>query len=133
MPSVGTRWVTAADSRRGEARVALVSLRLWHGVWHRKRVNIRVMGDSVTAMVLLLRLKASGSGPALVAREIALDMAEALYQPNVVGHLPGVANTIADWLSRPRKRRSMPEPRALAGAVRRRVPPRSRSWWKTIE
>ena len=102
-------------------------------VWHRRRVNLRVIGDSVTAMALLLKLKARGSGPALVPREIALDMAEALYQPNVVGHLPGVANTIADWMSRPRKRRTLPEPRALAGAVRRRVPLRGRSWWRSIE
>ena len=96
-------------------------------------MNLKIMGDSVTAMVLRLKLKARGTGPALIAREIALDMADSLYQPNVIGHLPGVANTIADYLSRPEKRRTLPEPRALAGAIRRSVPHRPRSWWRTLD
>ena len=90
------------------------------------------MGDSITAMVMMLRLKARGSGPSLIAREVALDMSEALYQPNVVGHLPGVANTIADYLSRPEKRRTRPLPHALMGARRRTVPSRSDDWWRTL-
>ena len=57
-------------------------------IWRQLRVNFRVMGDSVTVIVLLLKLKARGTGPALIAREIALEVADALYQPNVVGHLP---------------------------------------------
>ena len=116
-----------------EALVALVALRIWSPRWRNKRSCLRVLGDSVTAMVLLLKLKAKGAGPALIAREIALDMADALYQPSVVGHLPGVANTLADYLSRPEKRNSLPLPAALRQARRRVIAPRGRRWWRTLQ
>ena len=61
-----------------------------------RRIRFRVIIDSVKAMVMVLRSKAHGSGPALVAREVALDLVDALYRLNVVGHLPGIANTSAD-------------------------------------
>ena len=83
-------------------------------------------------MVLLLKLKAKGAGPALIAREIALDMADALYQPSIVGHLPGVANTLADYLSRwhePGKYHILPE--ALKASTQRQVPTRNASYWQT--
>ena len=112
--------------------MALCALRLWSDKWRARRIKLRVMSDSVTAMIMVLRLKARGSGPALVAREVALDLADALYQPNVVGHLPGIANTIADFLSRPDKWDAMDLPVALAGARELQLPPRTRSWWRSL-
>ena len=38
----------------------------------------------------------------LIAREAALDVADGLYEPLVVEHIPGVANVLADVLSRRR-------------------------------
>ena len=42
----------------------------------------------------------SGSTLALIAREVALDIAESAYSPDIGSHLPGDANTTADELSR---------------------------------
>ena len=39
-------------------------------------------------------------GAGIVAREIALDIADACYKPNVAKHLAGVTNKAADALSR---------------------------------
>ena len=61
---------------------------------------------------LVLKLKAAGRGPRLIAREIALDMAEAIYQPEVLEHVPGISNKVCDQLSRlyePGKGANFPE------------------------
>ena len=123
---------TADGQQTWEALVALCALRLWSDKWMSRRIKLRVMSDSVTAMIMVLRLKARGSGPALVAREVALDLADALYQPNVVGHLPGIANTIADYLSRPDKWDAIALPAALADAREMQLPPRTRCWWRSL-
>ena len=49
---------------------------------------------------LILRLK--GSTPQLnqIAREVALDLGDAAFRPDIVSHTPGIASTIADDLSR---------------------------------
>ena len=52
------------------------------------------------ALNLLLNLKTRGFGNSLIAREIALDLALANYKPQVVSHVPGMANQAADELSR---------------------------------
>ncbi len=47
----------------------------------------------------------------MVARELALDMAECCYRPQVCAHTPGVANVLPDLLSRlqqPGKQASLP-------------------------
>ena len=45
-------------------------------------------------------MKTSGTGAAKVAREIALDIAQDVYRPTLVQHIPGVSNVAADSLSR---------------------------------
>ena len=44
--------------------------------------------------------RASGAGTGAISRELALDMAEAVYRPGIGTHIPGVANVTADALSR---------------------------------
>jgi hypothetical protein len=83
-----------------EALAALVALRAWHSRWHMLRPTVRIRSDSVSALTIVMKLKTKGRGPSIVAREIALDMAESCYYPHVVEHVPGVLNTVADMLSR---------------------------------
>ena len=52
-------------------------------------MRLRAMGDNVSALVLTVRMKAKGASNALIARELALDVAEALYEPQVCSHTPG--------------------------------------------
>ena len=113
-----------------EARVVPISLRTWRKYWLATRTTVRVRSDSVSALTLALKLKASGSGPAIVARELALDMAECLYRPIVAEHLPGVANITADELSRLVLTGSVPA--GLKEACRVKVPKRSRLWWRAL-
>ncbi len=71
----------------------------------------------------------------IVARELALDVADALYAPSVVAHLPGVVNRTADSLSR------RYEPSATnweVPAYLRDTPElvpqrRIRTWWRSLE
>ncbi len=59
-----------------------------------------VRSDSVSGLTLVRRLKCTGKGPAIIARERALDIAHAIYRPDVAEHVPGLANKICDDLSR---------------------------------
>ena len=51
-----------------------------------RRPTIRVRSDSISALTIVLKLKTKGKGPGIVAREMALDMAEANYQPHIAEH-----------------------------------------------
>ena len=69
----------------------------------------------------------------LIARELALDVASASYAPDVTVHLPGLANTAADALSRrhdPAKAFVLPA--YLTNCSHTEVPPRLRSWWQSL-
>ena len=85
-----------------ESLTACVALRLWAKYWQGARVRIRVRGDSVAMLTLVLMMKSKPGveNTGLIAREIALDVAGGVYAPAAGGHVPGVANTLADSLSR---------------------------------
>ena len=83
-----------------EALAVLVALRAWSKRWCGQRAIIHVRSDSTSALVHSQTLKTCGRGPGIVAREIALDIAHAVYTPHVAEHVPGEENVIADALSR---------------------------------
>jgi hypothetical protein len=83
-----------------EALATLVAMRAWCSMWVQERARIKVRRDSISALVLCLNLKTKGAGTTLIAREVALDIADALYAPHIVEHIPGLDNTVADMLSR---------------------------------
>ena len=118
-----------------EALAMLVALRLWADTWLTGRVRLRVRGDSVAMLTAVMHMKAvSNSSTMLVAREVALDVAEAAYAPDVGSHLPGDANATADVLSR-RWDPNADEwklPPALAGATEAVAPRRSREYYRTL-
>ena len=78
----------------------LVGLRLWSSVWLNRRCSLAVSGDSVTALTMVMHCRAASTKMNIIAREIALDVAESVYRPDVVVHLPGHCNVAADKLSR---------------------------------
>ena len=88
--------------------------------------------DSVSALIMLIKLKANGAGTNTVARELALDICDALYEPNVAAHVPGVANIIADHLSQMVERPGAPLPRDLDSAKMVRFQRRDAAWWRTL-
>ena len=66
----------------------------------RRRIELRVRSDNMSARTLLLLLRARGIGLNLIVREIALDLGDCAFIPSRVEHLPGVANGLSDSLSR---------------------------------
>ena len=115
-----------------EALTVLAALRLWKPWWANQRVNLEVRSDSVSALIMLIKLKTSGVGTSLIARELALDIGDSLYEPNVAAHVPGVANLIADHLLRVTERSGTPMPRELRRATRVRFQIRDHNWWRTV-
>ena len=83
-----------------ETLVVLVALRHWSHMWKHTHAILVIRSDSVAALTAALKMKAKGVGTAIVASEIAFDNAEGFYEPTIVEHLPGIANDLADKLSR---------------------------------
>ncbi|CAK0891553.1 unnamed protein product, partial [Prorocentrum cordatum] len=127
----------AAGQQTWETLNALVALRCWAPRWSNRRVSLYVRGDSVTMLTMLLSFRpATRSGSlGLIAREVALDVASAVYGPDVVEHVPGLANVAADTLSR----RFAPDaaawspPLLVAGASEVRPPPRTEAFYTTVK
>ena len=91
-----------------------------------------VKGDNVGALTLLLRLKASGRGPKLIARELSMEYTESMFEPALVKHISGKSNEVADILSR----RFMPGvgfvlPEFLANARETKLPSRGWNFYRT--
>jgi hypothetical protein len=118
-----------------EALGMLVALRLWAQEWLSGRVRLRVRGDSITMLTTVLHMNTgSGSTLALIAREVALDIAESAYSPDIGSHLPGDANTTADELSRRDDPRAGPWqlPPELQGAAEAEPPARDSAYYRTL-
>ena len=81
---------------------------------------------------MLVKMKSTGDGMNLIPRELALDIAEAVYEPSVAEHLPGVTNDMADWLGRLDQYGGSPTPAPLRQASWRTPSRRSWSWWRTL-
>ena len=64
------------------------------------RCSLALKGDNITALTMALQLRAPPGPVKGIARELALDYAEASFEPSAATHVPGVANSIADVLSR---------------------------------
>jgi hypothetical protein len=83
-----------------EALATLVALREWLPEWKEQRICVKVRGDNVTMLKLVLSMRPHGWRLAIVARELAIDVASGAYTPGVAVHTPGIANVVADLLSR---------------------------------
>ena len=98
--SLGVEIGSSSSQQVIEALAILIALRLWRQYWCANGVVLRIRSDSVSALTMALKLKASGRATSIVAREIALQAAMANYFPIIAEHVPGIANCIPDVLSR---------------------------------
>ncbi len=69
-----------------------------------------------------------------IARELALDVGDGAYFPEVVRHIPGIANGLADKLSRACAPSETPwqVPPEVSTARRDETIARYRQWWRSI-
>ena len=115
-----------------EALAELVALRTWSPLWQGKRTLLRVRGDSRAALGALGRLRSASPRINAVARELAIDIAEARYELAVHEHVAGKLNVLPDFLSRLCEPGAARVPPAdLEGVHWTRVDERNASWWRT--
>ena len=63
-------------------------------------MRLTVKGNSIAMLTTVLHMKAGSQNLGLIAREVALDTAESAFEPDIGVHVPGIANDLADALSR---------------------------------
>ena len=114
-----------------ECLAVLVALRIWKAQWTNKRCEVRIKSDNISALAMSSKMKIRASP--LIAKEIALLYSEAAHEPRIFEHVPGVANVLADALSRiyePGTDKKLPP--QLSSAKKIQVPRRSRTWYKSL-
>ena len=117
-----------------EALAVLVAMRAWKEYWCDVRVSLALRGDNVGALTTVAKLQASSPSLRLVARELALEIADGSFAPDVVEHIAGVANVLAGKLCRKFDPRvaDWSLPNELRDATRRECVIRTPAWWKTV-
>jgi hypothetical protein len=125
---------SANGQQTWEALAQLIGLRIWKQKWHQRTTLLTVRSDSVGTLTLLLKLKATGKGPNIIAREIALDLGDACFKPSCFLHTPGVANVASDFLSRLHQPNAKVSdwPLYLIGVPHAHVPIRCKSFYKSL-
>ena len=116
-----------------EALALLVALRQWKYFWARTRAVVHVAMDNMAALSMVCRMQPHSATLGVIAREMALDICDSVYEPQLVSHLPGVANVTADALSR----RFQPGtqyhvPQILSAATEIVPAKRDPSWWRAL-
>ena len=88
----------------------------------------------MASLVAMLSLRAKGAGPSLIARELALELGDGSFAPDLVEHLPGVSNPEADELSRRYDHAHQPWnlPQLFQGVPETVLPSRPRRWYWTL-
>ena len=106
-----------ASSSQGivEALALVVALDKWGGKLHNFNVELQVQSDSVTALSVARKL--SSAGPALncLGATLAILLEKYGVEQVKLQHIPGVANVVADYLSRPSTWSSSQRPPSLEG------------------
>ena len=95
-------------------------------------MTLAVRSDNRATLALVSKMQPHSANLGLVAREMALDIAAMSYSPDVVSHIPGVANVAADALSRrlePGKVAALPG--YLVCNLEHHCEPRLRSWLRS--
>ena len=54
----------------------------------------------MSALILVMVVEVQGSGPGLIARELALDFGDPSLAPSTSQCIPGITNGVSDTLSR---------------------------------
>ena len=86
----------------------------------------------MSTLAMVSKMQPHSQQLGIIAREMALDIASASYSPDVAVHIPGIANVIADCLSRLHAPDKKCLPFSLRDIPERKVTDRNRSWWRAL-
>ena len=115
-----------------EALALLIALRLWLPLFRHHRTCVRVRGDNLAALSLLVKMQPHSPALQLIARELALEVSMSSFTPDFAEHVAGISNTIADTLSRRQELGSSYRlPTALIDAEYMAPERRNEEWWLT--
>ena len=117
-----------------ECRAVLIGIDIWSSDWTQDRIILKVRGDNVGTLTMLIKMRPSSPKLAIVARELALRLVELSF-PFDAEHTPGVAHVVADRVSRvftPGGGGTVHNGLhpALANAIQTTVPTRNKSWYR---
>jgi hypothetical protein len=124
----------SAGQQTWEALAPLCALRSWRTFWRHTRVRLAARGDNVGSLHMMMELKIRGDGPTKIARELALELGDGAYAPEVTEHIPGLINIEADALSRRYDPSKGPwqAPAFVAGIEETLLPPRPVGYYKSM-
>lgn len=125
---------TSRDQQALEALAVLASLREYSQFWKSERITLCIRTDNIASLCMLAKMQPHSPQLGIVARELALDISDATYSPDIVEHIPGIVNIGADALSRmsdPNKEVTLPS--YLTDATRHVCSRRDKSWWRSVE
>ena len=131
--AIGIRFGDSASQQAAEALAVLLGVRAWLPIWVNGLPILEVKSDSVAAMTMVASMHTRSPQIAVVARELALTFSESCVRPQVVKHTPGVANRLADILSR----RFQPGvhfvfPQAFDGVPEVSIRPRTMDFYRSV-
>ena len=88
----------------------------------------------MSALSMVTKMQPHSYSLGVIARELALDISDAIYEPQVASHTPGVANVAADALSRKFQPDKPPFalPPVLSACTEVHPVERSGPWWRTL-
>ena len=90
----------------------------------------------MSALSMVCRMRPHSASLNIIARELALDIADSMYEPQIASHIPGVSNVIADILSRkfaPAAKQEYKVPSLLAECAEIHPPERNSAWWRSLK
>eukprot|EP00971_Amphidinium_carterae_P342495 6481823-Amphidinium_carterae.2 len=123
---------TSTGQQCWEALALLVAVKIWKRFLLDPRNLWIIKSDSISTLVLATKLSVRSPAPQLIAKELALMMAETAAFPQEVHHVPGTLNVQPDALSRI----FAPEPTEIPIAVRRLIrdspPARPSTYYETL-
>ena len=82
-----------------ECLAILVALDVWAHLWSQQRVVLKIRGDNVGALFMVIKMRPPDPKHATIASEMALRLAKLSFPPDAI-HTPGIAHVLADRLSR---------------------------------
>ena len=127
---------TSTGQQLWEALAILVAVDIWASHWQQHRIVLKIRGDNVGTLTLLIKMRPDNAKMAIVARGLALRMIELSFPPDAV-HTPGIAHVLADKLSRIHapggsgSRKDLHP--ALAQAAETVAPIRKSSWYRALD
>ena len=126
------QWGSHESQQAFEGFAILVAVWQWLPFLRQTRARLCIESDNRGALAVVSSLKGSGDALTLVAKELALDCGSCEFIPQVIQHIPDLANCVADALSRKFDPDKQPwhVPDLLRGVDQAHVPARGDYLWK---